>query len=377
MPTGPKTVQVNTRLSIKTADLTSLFGSPVNRLPTEMGTRRKRAMVYVDARSVCSVFSGYLVDVHEDSRPPPKRRPDSPVIALTSSEYGAIRSLLALTGSNTRAALLVGVDGGVAWRLTEFNNSIQTVSRTEASDQPQALTQAVMAFDRVEDKTAETAPVLPAQIFSESTTYQTQDVKQFLQKEFVVATGTFSNQIRGQALQTLSFPSALLTSNPMYTDKLAGFQGVRGTIKVRTVLNSTEMHEGALRTAFYPMKGYAGTANFWGVHQNITGSAPPVFDMTLVSYQRGVYIDVSTDRDIVDYLACPFSQAYYDLTAASNQPLWGEWDLIVEAPLVVASGTSTSVPYTVYASFTDDVQVVNPTFTSADGIARRAYQNAP
>lgn len=189
-----------------------------------------------------------------------------------------------------------------------------------------------------------------------------QAVREFLMREIQIATGTITNgTARGAQIgSSISLPSALL-STALYTDKLSGFQGIRGTIRIRLVVNGTDMHFGGLRSVILPLQGFTGMTNFWTAHTK---------DMLQLSYQRGTYMNYATDRELVDLIPCLFAQSFYDLTGGT-QPSWAQYQLWAEQPLNYAAGASTSLPYTVYASFMPDVELVNPTYTSSYGIARR------
>jgi hypothetical protein len=185
-------------------------------------------------------------------------------------------------------------------------------------------------------------------IFRDSmTTNFEQDIKQFLGKWVMLAQSSVTTVSSG-TLQTIQLPSTLL-NDPLYEDKLSGFQGMRGTIRIKLLANANPFQQCRLILAFIPLAGVVGSTSSWRLNT-----------LAEVTQLPKVEMDVACDSEVE--LAIPYvgPLAYHDLINGLSP--WGSVYLYVYSPLAVGTGSNT-FNYILMGSFEpSSLELVNPTY---------------
>lgn len=177
-----------------------------------------------------------------------------------------------------------------------------------------------------------------------------QAISDFLAKPAKISFGLWetSNTIN-TVLNTNSIGSDLV-SNPLWTEKLKGFNFIRATAVYRVVLNATPFHAGNLKFGFIPFVGTSVT----------TPSVTPSWRAnTLSSFSTcpGVYIDC---KDSTAIIRIPYVSTVDYYTLQTNDSIdWGTWYLKVYSPLSTGGTSTPTISYTIYLSF-EDVELAVP-----------------
>lgn len=173
-----------------------------------------------------------------------------------------------------------------------------------------------------------------------------QTIISFLEKPYLVAQGAWNTtDLANAALFPLGFlsPSALLLSNALWTNKIQGFNLVRGTAVLRIQINANPFQQGKLLMHFLPCAtSFGGTGSSYEAMHNI--------NLTTKRMQPCVEIDC---RDSVGILKIPYIAPTSFYSISDGRYDWGRVYLSVYAPLQVGGGGSTRVDYSVYLSFED------------------------
>jgi hypothetical protein len=183
------------------------------------------------------------------------------------------------------------------------------------------------------------------------TTEYLMTLKKALCRPVQIASGTWaSTDIQGVQLAALTLPEALLLQN-IFARKLDGFQGVRGSIKMRLQATANPFQQGILRMMFYPM---------WLEDTTNAGRMAAVESWSFLPA-----VEINLGRETAAELRVPFTipATFCDLvtTNAAARPQMGSLYVTVYAPLKTGPGTAT-VGWNLYASWCeDDIGLFNPT----------------
>lgn len=183
-------------------------------------------------------------------------------------------------------------------------------------------------------------------ILEGTTTHVVQDIKAYLGKWVQIGQGTIDGTSTGQ-LGSWNFPEVLLAM-PIYANKLEGFQGVRGTILVKVLINGTPYQQGKLLLSFIPQA-------------QVNGTVPAIrlaHFMTITQLPHAE-IDISCDSECIFEIPYISPALFYNMLTGEGP--WGTMYMHVYAPLATGSG-STDCNYAVWACLDPrTVELYNPT----------------
>jgi len=177
-----------------------------------------------------------------------------------------------------------------------------------------------------------------------------QTISDFLAKPHLVDSFTWTTaQTVNSVLATNSVWSDL-TSNPLWTNKMLGFNFIRATAVYRVVVNGNPFHAGLLKFGFIPFANSVMTAPnlqpTWRANYLSTFSTVP-----------GAMFEVKDSTAIV---RIPYvSTVDYATLQTSDQLDWGGWAIKVYSPLATGAANSQSVDVAVYLHF-EDVEMAVP-----------------
>ncbi len=192
-----------------------------------------------------------------------------------------------------------------------------------------------------------------------------QAIVDFLAKPYLVVQGAWqTTDLANASLFPLGFisPSAMLLSNALWTNKIQGFNMIRGTAVLRVQINANPFQTGKLLLHFLPCAAsFGGSGSTYETMHNL--------NLTTKRQQPSVEIDC---RDTVGILKIPYvaPSDFYSISDAMYD--WGRFYLSVYAPLGVGSGGATTVEYSVYLSF-EDFEMAAPIVPQA-GSNRKVYK---
>jgi hypothetical protein len=231
-------------------------------------------------------------------------------------------------------------------------SSSVTVAEASGTVDPAQTTQFVSDANVVTVQKDFSASV-PRALFTASHQTNVDGIVDFLQKPFVVQSGTLGTADVATTFTTIIMPGAAL-SNTIYRNKTEGFLGFRATTVYRLVINGNPFQQGRYMLTYVPFGG----SNIGPNKMNYI-----YFSHTYTNTQRTqltrIELDVNCDTEGV--MRIPFDSAlnYYPFGSVSDAQAYGSWgfaQLFPYSPLVAPSGTAT-VNYTIYASF-EDVELV-------------------
>jgi hypothetical protein len=187
----------------------------------------------------------------------------------------------------------------------------------------------------------------PIQCILEGTTTNIkQDIKSFLGKWVQLATGTIDGTSTGQ-LGSWNFPESLLAFD-IYANKLEGFQGLRGTIMIKVLINGTQYQQGRLILSFIPQAQVSGST-----------AAIRLAHFTTITQLPHAEIDIACDSECIFEIPYISPSLFYNMLTGEGP--WGTLYLHQYVPLATGAG-STDCTYAVWACFDPrTVELYNPT----------------
>lgn len=250
---------------------------------------------------------------------------------------------LLLSALKTEHRCLLGrlINGPGCSVITEQNFPQQ---RTETANEVVATTEFVTDKSSTTSKPADALDIPRDYVLSNSTMYQ-QDVRDFLEKPIIVASGTITTGTTG-VFETITLPDDMLI-DPLYSNKLSGYGGVRGTIRIKFCLNANPYQQGRILMAFIPLA-------------QIPNALPNIRlqNLTTITQLPHVEMDFSCDREMEIDIPYTSPGMYYDTSVELNP--WGQLFCYIYSPLKVGTGVNT-VTYTAFASFVKaDLILMNP-----------------
>lgn len=244
-------------------------------------------------------------------------------------------------GASTQSPLKFGVAD------SNFDN--QTAVKTVE----QSATTTFIGQGEVVTAVQDAATKIPESLIASGTTHCHQEIQQFLEKPVDIASNDISTASTGLLL-TVNLPEDVI-SVPVYAQKLYGFQGIRGTIRLRLTLSANPFQQGRLILAFMPQ------GQVPGVNPKLR-----LLNLQTITQLPHVEIDIACQQEVD--LCIPYTNPYGFYNLVTDQGHWGQAYLYVYSPLKVGSGGSNTVGYTLFASFEEDLMLVNPTlFTAPPG----------
>lgn len=174
--------------------------------------------------------------------------------------------------------------------------------------------------------------------------YDQMDVRDFLAKPVILGITTWSTQSSGDVLVNMSLPQDAFSS-PVYSGKLEGFLGFRGTAVVRLQVNGNRFQAGRLLLCFIPQG-------------NVTNSFPGMRLRSLKAATQlpRVELDLASDTEVVMEIPYVSPTPFYNLVDQTG-PI-GRAAVVVYSPLATGSGSS-EVNVSMWISF-KDVELVAP-----------------
>jgi len=231
----------------------------------------------------------------------------------------------------------------------ESNNPQQSVAAVETS-----ATTTFITADVSSTKAVNESPALS--LVNHSTTGFNQTLATFLEKPIAIATGTFvTTNTQNENIASADIPEAIF-NDPMVSEKLVGYQGVRGTVVLKLVTSSNPFQQGRLFLWYYPLANMDPTYLRRAVYLQHTTQWPHV------------ELDVACDSECS--LEIPFvsPDLFYDLVGGRKH--LGVAGVNVYLPLLVGSGSNT-VGFTLYAYFKPGtVELINPTYKTPAAVRK-------
>lgn len=186
---------------------------------------------------------------------------------------------------------------------------------------------------------------LPGAIANVSSIPFSQDLKSFLGKWVQIGTGTLNAASNGQ-IGSWDFPEVLF-SEFIFQDKLQGFQGIKGTILVKVLINGTNYQQGRLMLVFHPQAQVTGV-----------NAISRLQHLTSITQLPHVEIDVSCDSEAIIEIPYISNTLFYNLFTGVGP--WGRAYLWVYSPLLTGAG-SADCSYAIWACFDPKtVELYNP-----------------
>lgn len=144
-------------------------------------------------------------------------------------------------------------------------------------------------------------------------------------------------------------------NNASIARKINNFAFIRGTLKLKFVLNASPFLYGSMRAMYQPL------ANFKAFGANISSMPNQLIP---ISQMPGVWIDPAHSEGAV--LSCPFicQRSFLRVAVLNDFVTMGTLNLVVYNPLASANGSTSSVSVQVYA-WMEDVVLAGPTLSPA------------
>lgn len=242
-------------------------------------------------------------------------------------------------------------------KITEIINQEERIVKDEQTVQTLATT------EFVEDKDMVINDNYTISHMDDTTVKGTSIYDFFLKPQEInkVSWGLVGVHPRSTVLYSFSLYTAFL-SNTYWTNKQQGFSLIRGTMKVKIVLNANPFQQGKLLLSFLPCYSTINTIDpsYGGMHastslpwSSMTGTLAP---MTSATQQPNITIDC---RDTSATISIPFVSPYnfFDVTGNSYDP--GTFFLWVLSPLATGASGNSTVDVTTYGWF-EDVEIAAP-----------------
>lgn len=178
-----------------------------------------------------------------------------------------------------------------------------------------------------------------------ATTGVHQGIEEFLGKPFLVSTFTFGTSSVVDSLLWSGDVGTLLESNPIWTNKMAGFGNIRATASFIVQVNPSPFNAGGLLLHFLPQ------------YQHNIPSHGGRFNLVSKSQQPSVKVDINTTKEVV--FDIPYIAPVKAYNLVSNNYDWGRLFISVLSPFTAGSAAPTTCSVSVWLSF-KDVELMNP-----------------
>lgn len=168
------------------------------------------------------------------------------------------------------------------------------------------------------------------------------EIADFLAKPMPVASGAFTTtNVAGDLLYSSDIFN-LFNAQSIWVNKIQGFLNMRGTVKLRLVINPTPFQAGLLKLSYFPCANQLGNEANARLTNRVCISQLPGAYLNLMNN----FVEVS-----VPYIA-PTTFIERDRVAANDFVSWGNLYLHVFEPLRTGTGP-TSINYTIWMSVED------------------------
>jgi hypothetical protein len=247
------------------------------------------------------------------------------------------------------------------------NNNVDSVSQP-VNLFPSAVTDGVGQIDSVvttqfvsDSNVVSATKIMPVDIdpsfVNSSTDLLSQDVKDFLMKPVILASGSFGVTDTYSTFPEYLSPNDILGSNnSMMGEKLRGYYGFRATTVLRLVVNATRFQQGRYNLQFVPTGGA-----IVGATGNVRRRVDAI-NSTLVQRIQLPHVELDLNCDTEAVLKYKFNSAYgffpmSSFTNTTSAMAFGVFKIYPYAPLVAGSG-STTCSYTLWGSF-EDIELIS------------------
>lgn len=211
--------------------------------------------------------------------------------------------------------------------------------------------------------------IIPKPVPTDSMAVVDQSIIDFMAKPKLVITGSWSTASAQAALLYQNSIASLLMANSVWTNKMAGYNLVRGTAVVRMQINANPFQQGKLFMCYIP-----NAAQIAAVDPSYI--AMKTFNITTIRQLPGVELDC---RETTAMLTIPYIAPtnYYDIKAGTFD--WGQLYVYILSPLKSGASAPTTIDYTLYLSF-EDFELAAPTVPQG-GVGKRVrtktFKNNP
>lgn len=152
-------------------------------------------------------------------------------------------------------------------------------------------------------------------------------------------------------LETFNFPASLISSSPMYKQKMAGFLSFRATLVIKLQVNASATHAGRLLLSYLPLG-------------NLDGMYPDMRFRNFASMTSLPHVEYDLFNHSEAILEVPYISSMNSMEI-NNSPKMGQCRLVVMHPLLTGTSSAT-INYTVWASF-KDVELLTPAYNAQMG----------
>ena len=204
-------------------------------------------------------------------------------------------------------------------------------------------------------------------LFSSAKVQVTQDVKSFLERPQIVASGLLQSTDTATTFPFISFPKALLTTT-LVSEKIKGFRLFRGDLVLRLQVNGTRFLQGRYILAGIPTGGVGAPTGYveWAyAHRH------SLVQCTTLPHTE---LDITCETEAVLRLPFISCQPYYEIAGAASD--YSVYEIFIRpyVALSAVSGTP-SCPYTLWASF-ENVQL-EVSITPQSDLAQESKNTGP
>uniref|UniRef100_A0AAT9JFY8 Picornavirus capsid domain-containing protein n=1 Tax=Reticulitermes speratus picorna-like virus TaxID=3032236 RepID=A0AAT9JFY8_9VIRU len=189
-------------------------------------------------------------------------------------------------------------------------------------------------------------------------------IKDFLAKPLEVARGTIGiGDLANTDLWTADIED-LIKSNPIWANKLTGYNLFRAKAVLKVIVNGMPFHQGRMKIRFVPLWKVLYSQYFEFIHNR---------NLLQKTQHQGVEFDVKSANATLEI---PFvgPTSYLDLSnynvntdGANINAGWGRAFLTVISPLATGATSTNNISYSIYLSF-EDVELAAPKAESKRGV---------
>lgn len=229
------------------------------------------------------------------------------------------------------------------------NTDVQQVFETTQSEGGQTRTMATTVNKDdagVVETSSSSNVVLVRQLTDTSSTGYSQDIKAFLMKPQLVATGNLSTTDTATTYGSVTLPASFLASSAI-SPKVSGYFGIRGTMVVRLQVNGTRFQQGRYMLVALPLAGASQTSTWIDNYFRLKAAT-----LTQRTQLPGVELDIACDS--VVELRLPFVSARSACLVSPTSVFANVWAvrLFPYSPLQAGSGDNVA-PYSLWVHMED------------------------
>lgn len=199
------------------------------------------------------------------------------------------------------------------------------------------------------------APIsLDPRFLKSSTDQISQEIRDFLAKPVIVASGNFTTTDTFSAFPPYLSPNDIITNSATMSDKLRGYFGFRATTVLRLVVNANRFQQGRYNLQFMPTGG-ADISTTPAINRI------SALQNTLVQRSQLPHVELDLSCDTEATMRIPFNSAmnFFPLKSVTSTSSFGSFGLFRIYPYskLVAPAGSNTCGYTLWAHF-EDVELI-------------------